>query len=68
MLGRWLFRNDGSRFDAGGVYEVDEEDEELIFDSDSGYEARYDIDLDGDDLELSGIVDSSRYELKLERD
>ena len=65
----WSFDyTDGSSFDASGVYEVDEEDEELVFDSNSGYEAKYDIDLDGDELELSGIVDSSRYELRAERE
>lgn len=65
----WTFNyTDGTSFDASGVYEVDEASKKLIFDSDSGYEAKYDIDLDGDALKMSGIVDGSRYKLKAERD
>lgn len=65
----WLFAyTDGTSTLTNGEYEVDEDSEELIFDSNSGYEARYDIYINGDNLELSGIVDGAQYELKLKRD
>ena len=66
---QWSFNYiDGTSTNTDGDYEVDEDSEEVIFDGKTQSEMRYDLDLDGDELEMSGIVDGSRYELKLQRD
>lgn len=66
---QWLFvYTDGSSTNTYGEYEVDEDSEELTFDSSTSFEVTYDIDIDGDELELAGTLDGSLYKLKLERD
>lgn len=65
----WSFSyTDGTGFDASGDYEVDEAARRLTFDNGTDDEVSYDVRINGDELELSGIVDGSHYELKLERD
>lgn len=65
----WLFvYYDGSSTDASGYYEVDESSRKLTLDNNTEAEVEYDIKLNGDELELKGIVDGSLYELTLERD
>lgn len=65
----WSFQyTDGSSTNTTGGYEVDEDAKELIFDGDTESEMKYELDINGDELELSGIVDGSRYELQLKRD
>jgi len=59
---------DGSSETQTGDYEVDEADGEIILESNDGDRLKLDLDLDGDDLELSGILDGERYVLKAERD
>jgi hypothetical protein len=59
---------DGSSEIQTGDYEVDEEDQEIIFESNDGDRLKLAYELKGDDLELSGILDGERYELKAERD
>lgn len=59
---------DGSSEVATGDYEVDAVDQEIKLESDEGDVLKFDFDLDGDDLELSGNLDGERYVLKAERD
>lgn len=59
---------DGSSENQTGDYEVDEEDKEIDLENEQGEHLKFDFDLDGDDLELSGTIDGERYVLKAERD
>ncbi|HNE29120.1 MAG TPA: hypothetical protein PKL15_11620 [Saprospiraceae bacterium] len=59
---------DGSSEVATGDYEVDEADREVKLENDNGETLKFDFDLDGDELELSGILDGERYVLNAERD
>lgn len=59
---------DGTSETQVGDYEVDEEDKEIKLENNDGERLKFDFDLDGDDLELSGTLDGERYELKAERD
>lgn len=59
---------DGSSEIASGDYSIDEEDAEIELEDADGDRLKFDVDLNGDDLELSGTLDGERYELKLERD
>lgn len=59
---------DGSNETQAGDYEVDEEDKELELENNEGDRIKLDIDLVGDDLELSGIIDGERVIIKAERD
>lgn len=59
---------DGSSENQSGDYEVDEEDKEIDLENEQGEHLKFDFDLDGDDLELSGTIDGERYVLKAERD
>lgn len=59
---------DGSSETESGDYEVDEEDKEIEFENEEGERQKFDFNLDGDELELSGISDGERVVLKAERD
>lgn len=59
---------DGSSETQFGDYEVDEEDKEVELQSNDGENFKLDIDIDGDDLELSGILDGERIVIKADRD
>jgi hypothetical protein len=63
--------SDGSSEVISGTYEVDIDDEELelkITNSGLTFTVVLDIDLDGDDLELSGNIDGEATVFKAERD
>ena len=59
---------DGSSENQSGDYEVDEEDKKVELQSNDGENFKLDIDIDGDDLELSGILDGERIVIKADRD
>lgn len=59
---------DGTNDTQSGDYEVDEEDKEITLENNEGERLKFDVDLDGDDLELSGTLDGERYVLQAERD
>jgi len=59
---------DGSSELQVGDYEVDETDQEITLEDNEGDRIKFDFDLEGIDLELSGILDGERYLLKAERD
>ena len=59
---------DGSSEVQSGDYEVDESDKEITFENEQGEREKFDFELDGDNLELSGISDGERVILKAERD
>ncbi|MBK6993451.1 MAG: hypothetical protein IPH31_00475 [Lewinellaceae bacterium] len=63
-----IFFVDGSSERQSGDYEVDEEDQEIELENERGDRLKFDFELDGDDLELSGTLDGERYVLKAERD
>ena len=53
---------DGSSENQSGDYTVDEEDQEIALENNEGKHIKFDFDLDGDDLELSGTLDApSKY-------
>lgn len=60
--------SDGSSETQSGDYEVDESDKEITFENQEGEREKFDFDLDGDNLELSGISDGERVILKAKRD
>jgi hypothetical protein len=59
---------DGSSENQSGDYEVDEEDKEVELQSNDGEILKLDLDIDGDDLEISGNLDGERVVIKAERD
>lgn len=59
---------DGTSETASGDYTLDEEDAEVELENNDGKRIKFDVEIKGDDLELSGILDGERYELKAERD
>lgn len=59
---------DGSSELQVGDYEIDETDQEITLEDNEGDRIKFDFDLEGNDLELSGILDGERYLLKAERD
>ena len=59
---------DGTSENASGDYTLDEEDAEVELENSDGERIKFDVEIKGDDLELSGILDGERYELKAERD
>ncbi len=59
---------DGTSDNQSGDYQVDEADKEIELEDNEGDRLKFDFDLDGDDLELSGTLDGERYVLKAERD
>lgn len=63
-----IIYTDGSSEVASGDYEVDEADREVKLENENGETLKFDFDLDGDELELSGTLDGERYVLKTERD
>ena len=65
----WLINyGDGSSENQSGDYEVDQEDKEVELQSSDGEVLKLDVDIDGDDLELSGNLDGERVVIKAERD
>src|SRR5690606_2753769 len=59
---------DGSSELQSGDYEVDEEDKEVELQSNDGEIIKLEADVNGDDLELSGILDGERIVIKADRD
>jgi Lipocalin-like domain len=59
---------DGSSELQTGDYELDEADQKIILEDNDGDRFKMDFDLNGDNLELSGILDGERYVLKAKRD
>lgn len=59
---------DGSSELQSGDYEVDEEDKEVELQSNDGEILKLDVDIDGDELELSGNLDGERVVIKADRD
>jgi hypothetical protein len=59
---------DGSSETQSGDYEVDEEDKEVELQSNDGETFKLDLDIDGDELELSGNLDGERIVIKADRD
>lgn len=59
---------DGTSENQIGDYTLDEVDKELELEDSEGDRVKLDVELSGDDLELSGILDGERYVLKAERD
>ena len=59
---------DGTNETQSGDYEVDEADQEIEFENEEGERQKFDYDLEGDELELSGLSDGERVVLKAERD
>ncbi len=59
---------DGTSETQSGDYEVDEADKEIELEDNEGDRVKLDFDLDGDDLELSGISDGQHIVMKAERD
>lgn len=59
---------DGSSETQFGDYEVDEEDKEVELQSNDGEIFKLEADVDGDELELSGILDGERVIIKADRD
>lgn len=60
--------SDGTSEVASGDYTVDEVDHEVKLENDNGETIKFDYDIDGNDLELSGNLDGERYILKADRD
>ena len=52
--------SDGTSEIQTGDYEVDEVDKEVTLENNEGDRVKFDFDLDGNDLELSGIEDGQR--------
>lgn len=59
---------DGSSETQIGDYEVDQEDKEVELQSNNGEIFKLDVDIDSDDLELSGNLDGERIVIKADRD
>ena len=59
---------DGSSENQIGDYEVDEEDNEVELQSANGSIFKLEAEVDGDELELSGILDGERVVIKADRD
>ncbi|MBK8425208.1 MAG: lipocalin family protein [Lewinellaceae bacterium] len=59
---------DGSSEIVSGDYTLDEEDAEVELENNTGERLKFDVEINGDDLELSGTLEGERYELKAERD
>ena len=59
---------DGSSELQSGDYEVDQEDKEVELQSNDGEILKLDVDIDGDELELSGNLDGERVVIKADRD
>jgi hypothetical protein len=59
---------DGTSETESGDYTLDEEDAEVELENSDGKHIKFDVEIKGDDLELSGTLDGERYELKAERD
>ncbi len=60
--------SDGTSDTQSGDYKVDEAEKEIDLENKEGEHLVFDFDLDGDDLELTGILDGERVVLKAERD
>ena len=59
---------DGTSEIASGDYTVDEEDAEVELENNDGDRIKFDVEVNNNDLELSGTIDGERYILKAERD
>lgn len=59
---------DGTSENQSGDYELDEADSELELENADGERLKLEVDLDGDELEISGISDGQRVVIKAERD
>jgi hypothetical protein len=59
---------DGSTDISEGEFTIDAEDDEIRFEADNGDIDKMEFDLDGDDLELSGIFEQNRVVIKARKD
>lgn len=59
---------DGSSEIISGDYTVDVEDKEIVLENEEGQQLKFDLDIVGDKLEMTGIIDGERYELEADRD
>lgn len=59
---------DGTSETQKGDYEVDEIDGELILENNNGKRTKFDVEVVGDNLEISGSIDAERYIIKAKRD
>jgi hypothetical protein len=59
---------DGSTDISEGEYTIDADDDEIRFEADNGDIDKMEFDLDGDDLELSGIFEQNRVVIKARKD
>lgn len=62
-----IYFTDGTSDSIAGDYEVDEKTSEVTMDAE-GEVHIFDMDLDGDELELGSTFDDMRHELKAKRD
>lgn len=63
-----IIYTDGSSEVTAGDYTVDEAEGEMELENDNGETLRFDYEIDGNALELSGELDGERYDLKAGRD
>lgn len=59
---------DGTSEIQSGDYTIDVEDAEVTLENESGATIKFDVEIKGDKLELTGILDGERYELEADRD
>jgi hypothetical protein len=59
---------DGTSELASGDYTIDVEDAEVELENNDGQRLKFDVEINNDKLELSGILDGERYELRADRD
>lgn len=64
----WTISVTGASETINGVYEVDQEKAELTITFDNGETATFDIEIDGDNLELSGEAFGANADVEAERD
>jgi Lipocalin-like domain len=63
-----IYYKDGTIEHISGDYTVDETDGEIELEANDGDDITFDFTINGDKLELEGIDDGLRYELKADRD
>ena len=59
---------DGTSEIASGDYTIDVEDAEVNLENDNGDHIKFDVEINGDKMELTGVLEGERYELEADRD
>lgn len=59
---------DGTSEIESGDYTIDVEDGEVTLENEGGNQLKFDVEINGDKLELTGVLDGERYELEADRD